>query len=157
MSSQSAAESTVAIENGLMVATVFSLIIAMFIIYNTFQMTVGERRRQFGVLRALGATRFQVIGTVMREALLFAIVGIVFGWGIGIVGAAAISKATGSLLGVDLPLVTIQWYPLILSAVCGLVVTLVGAFFPAFRAGQMQPSKRCESYRCGILHLHPWV
>jgi putative ABC transport system permease protein len=47
--SQVAGESTTAIQRGLPIATIFSLILATFIIFNTFQMNVGERRRQLGI------------------------------------------------------------------------------------------------------------
>lgn len=52
--SQVAGESTIAMQQGLRLATAFALLISAFIIYNTFQMNVGERRRQLGILRSMG-------------------------------------------------------------------------------------------------------
>ena len=48
-------------------AVAFAIIIAIFIIYNTFVMAVGERRKQLGILRAIGATPSQIQRMILRE------------------------------------------------------------------------------------------
>ncbi len=65
--SQMAEEAMFATENGLHMAIAFALLIALFIIYNTFQMSVGERRKQLGILRALGTTRGQAVDDPSRS------------------------------------------------------------------------------------------
>ncbi len=76
--SQMAEETMFATENGLHMAIAFALLISLFIIYNTFQMSVGERRKQFGILRALGTTRGQIRWMILREALMMSLVACVF-------------------------------------------------------------------------------
>ena len=76
-----AEETMLALENGLRLATAFSLLAALFIIMNTFLMNVGQRRRQLAVMRAIGATRRQISGLLAREAMLLAL----FGTSLGIV------------------------------------------------------------------------
>ena len=70
MRSQIAGESTVAMEQGFRLAAGFAFLIAAFVIYNTFQMNVGERRRQLGILRSMGATRRQLLLMIVREGYL---------------------------------------------------------------------------------------
>jgi putative ABC transport system permease protein len=67
--SQMAEETMFATENGLRMSIAFALLISTFIIYNTFQMAVGERRRQLGILRAIGATQSQVGWMILGELL----------------------------------------------------------------------------------------
>ncbi len=64
-----AEETMLALENGLRLATAFALLAAVFIIMNTFSMSVGQRRRQLAVMRAIGATRQQIGMLVFGEAL----------------------------------------------------------------------------------------
>ena len=85
-STQTAEETMLATQGGLRLATICAMIIAIFIIYNTFQMSVGERRRQIGILRALGTTRGQVIMMILIEALALGAIGIVIGWCLGFIG-----------------------------------------------------------------------
>ncbi|MEX0819596.1 MAG: ABC transporter permease, partial [Pirellulaceae bacterium] len=98
MRSQLAEETMVATEQGLQLATAFALVIAAFIIFNTFQMTVGERRRQLGILRAIGATRRQVTFLILREGLLVGLVGMILGAVVGYLGARLLAGATAELL-----------------------------------------------------------
>ena len=82
-----AEETMLALENGLRLATAFSLLAAVFIIMNTFLMNVGQRRRQLAVMRAIGATRRQISGLLAREAMLSALVGTLLGIVAGLAGA----------------------------------------------------------------------
>ncbi len=92
--SQMAEETLFATENGLHMAIAFTLLIALFIIYNTFQMSVGERRKQFGILRALGTTRGQIRWMILREALMMSLVACAVGCLLGINGATYLSRTT---------------------------------------------------------------
>ncbi|MBI2478351.1 MAG: ABC transporter permease [Planctomycetia bacterium] len=103
MRSRLAEETTLATEQGLQLATAFALVIAAFIIFNTFQMTVGERRRQLGILRAIGATRRQVTFLILREGLLIGLVGMFLGAAVGYLGARVLARATAELLQTPMP------------------------------------------------------
>ncbi len=141
MTSRSAEEMMVGIKQGLALATIFSIIIAVFIIYNTFQMNVSERRRQFGILRAIGTSRKDIILTVLREGLVLGTAGIAVGWGLGIAGAYYLSRAMEQVLGVDLPKNQVSIVALIGSAVCGYLIMIVGVMVPARKAGKLTPSE----------------
>jgi putative ABC transport system permease protein len=139
--SEVAGESTVAMQQGLRLATAFSLLISAFIIYNTFQMNVGERRRQLGILRSLGATRKQLLWMIVREGLWLGAIGTVLGCFIGHFGAAILRSSTARLLQIEIPPSPWSVWPYVMAAASGLLVALVGAFFPAFRASRLSPSE----------------
>ena len=140
-SSDMAQETMYATENGMHMAFAFALLIAAFIIYNTFQMAVGERRKQLGILRAIGATRSQVFAIIMREALTLSILGTIAGCFLGYWGAGWLNGVTEQLLQVELPRVRLTPLPFVVASAIGICVSLLGAFLPAKRASEVQPTE----------------
>ena len=69
---QLAKGTTTEVQWGLSLASVFAVVLAFIIIVNTFLMNVSERRPQIAILRAVGATRRQIVGMMLREALFWA-------------------------------------------------------------------------------------
>ncbi len=133
-----------ATEQGLRLATAFALLIAVFIIFNTFQMVVGERRRQLGVLRAIGATRKQISTFVLNEALLLGSVGTLVGVAFGIGGAFLLTRATSQVLQSDMPDPQLSLIPFLIAAFFGIGIAWLGAFMPARRAGRLAPSEAMQ-------------
>lgn len=136
---QMAEETLRATENGLYMAIAFTLILATFIIYNTFQMSVGERRKQLGILRAIGATRRQVRRMILREAVWISVIASVAGCLLGAFGADWLTSATSRLLQVHLPGVQWSWIPFTVAVGCGIGVSVMGALLPARRASLVEP------------------
>ncbi|MEN6495246.1 MAG: FtsX-like permease family protein [Thermoguttaceae bacterium] len=126
-------------EQGLRLASAFSLLLAAFIILNTSLMNVGERRRQLAVMRAIGATRRQVSRLIHGESLMMGIVGTVIGILVGLAGAQLLTNALTSLLQISLPAMIVTPAPFVLAVVFGLGVAFIGAAVPARRAGQVSP------------------
>jgi putative ABC transport system permease protein len=145
MRSELANESTVAIQRGLLIATIFSLVMAGFIIFNTFQMNVGERRRQLGILRAIGTTRKQVLWMVLREAAILGVLGSILGCFVGYFGADLLNQSTATLLGISIPSSSVGFLPIALAIACGFIVSLVGASLPAMTAAKASPSEAMKS------------
>ncbi|MFN5394945.1 MAG: ABC transporter permease [Planctomycetota bacterium] len=145
MRSDLANESTVAIQRGLLIATIFSLVMAGFIIFNTFQMNVGERRRQLGILRAIGTTRKQVLSMVLREAAILGILGSILGCIVGYFGAGLLNQSTATLLGISIPSSSVGIIPICLAIGCGFIVSLLGASLPAMTAAKASPAEAMKS------------
>ena len=137
--SQMAEETMFATENGLRMAIAFAVLISAFIIYNTFQMAVGERRRQIGILRAIGATRRQVGWMILREAIGVSVFAAALGCFLGVYGADMISNATEKMTQVTLPGATLSWQPFVIAVSIGVLVSVVGAILPARRASSVHP------------------
>jgi len=139
--SQVAGESTIAMQQGLRLATMFALLISAFIIYNTFQMNVGERRRQLGILRSLGALRGQLLWMIVREGLWLGVIGTIIGCIVGNLGATLLNQSTSKLLQISIPPSPWTIWPYLIAATCGMIVAFLGAFFPAMRASRLSPSE----------------
>lgn len=124
----------------LSVFAAISLVVGMFIIYNTFSIIVVQRSREMALLRAIGANARQVLGSVMIESVavgLFAsAVGLVCG-----IGLALGLRGLFSLIGFDLPPgdTVIKPFTIYISMIVGTGITVVAAFFPARRAAKIPP------------------
>jgi len=117
-----------------------AVLVGAFIIFNAFSMTVAQRRREFAMLRALGASRRQVLVTITGEALamgvLASVLGILAGLGIaaGILRLFAVAK-------IDIPHGGIVLAPrtVVVALAVGIIVTLLSAVIPATRATRVPP------------------
>ena len=125
--------------HGLQLAASFSLLLATFIILNTYLMNVTERRRQLAILRAIGATRRQIARLLIGESLLMGAVGTVLGAGVGLAGAGLLTKALDRVLQTPMPSMTLTAEPFLLAIVFGLGISLLGAWLPARRAARLSP------------------
>ncbi len=132
-------KSLLSTEQSLFVSTIFSFVLACFIILNTFFMSVGERRRQLAIMRAVGATGKQLMFTMLGEALFLGVIGTIIGVPAGIGVGWAMNRSLSKGFDVILPDPQVHWLLIVLAAVLGIGVSLVGAFVPAFRAGQVSP------------------
>jgi putative ABC transport system permease protein len=124
----------------LLVFAAIALFVGSFIIVNTFSIIVAQRTRELALLRTLGATRRQVLASVIGEAAAVGLIASVIGVGAGIVIAVGIQGLL-SAFGIDLPSTGIQLQPrtIVVSLVVGLVVTLVAAIVPARHAAKVAP------------------
>ena len=112
---------------------------AVFIVLNIFLMSVGERRRQISILRAIGATRRQIMTMVTSEALLLGVVGTLLGIPAGIYGGRMLARTMAQILQIDLPEApTLRW-PLVVGAIFGPLLCLIGAWYPARKASRVSP------------------
>ena len=87
---------------GLLAFAFIAVLVGAFLIFNTFSITVAQRARELALLRTLGATRRQVLNSVLLEALTIGLIGSI----VGIVAGLGFAKAINALfkaLGIDLP------------------------------------------------------
>jgi putative ABC transport system permease protein len=117
-----------------------ALLVGGFIIFNTFSITVAQRTREFGLLRAMGATRGQLLGAVAVEALVIGAVASALGIAGGL-GFAALLGSLFSAAGMGIPVSGLELAPrtIALSLGVGLGVTLAAAVVPARRATHVPP------------------
>lgn len=128
------------IRNLLLAFAVIVLIISAFITHNTFTLVIGQRTRELGLLRVLGAGHRQVAQVVAVEAFIVGVVATIAGLGLGILMALGIRSALDSS-GAHLPAsdVIIGGWTLVAAVVIGIGVTMVTAVLPAMRARRVTP------------------
>jgi putative ABC transport system permease protein len=117
-----------------------SLFVGAFLIFNTFSITVAQRIREFGMLRTLGATRRQVLGSVILEAAVIGATGALTGLAGGI-GVANGLNALFKAFQIDLPNtgMVLATRTVVVSLLVGLLVTVVSSLSPALRATRVSP------------------
>jgi putative ABC transport system permease protein len=136
VSAQGMMANTLLVQVGLLAAGGLLLFGACFIILNAFGMSLAQRMRDIGTLRAVGMTRHQVRSLVLAEAGLLGLAGAAGGIAAGLGLGWGVMRAMGTLR--DAPF-QVPWWGLALSPLLGLAVTAIGALQPAWRAGRVAP------------------
>lgn len=128
------------LRTGLLVFAFVSVFVGAFLIVNTFTIIVVQRTRELGLLRAVGASRNQVLASVLLEALIVGLFASVVGLVVGL-GLAQGLKALMAALGLELPPTStvIASRTIVVTVLVGTVVTLVSALLPALRASRVSP------------------
>jgi putative ABC transport system permease protein len=117
-----------------------SLFVGAFVIANTLAITIAQRTREFATLRTLGASRRQVLRSVVVEALVIGILGSVVGLFLGL----ALAKGLQWLfvqIGIDLPTgsTVFATRTVVVALLVGTIVTLLASIRPARRATRVPP------------------
>ncbi|HEX4982444.1 MAG TPA: FtsX-like permease family protein, partial [Ilumatobacteraceae bacterium] len=157
-----AAEQSKALQEGLgffrivlLVFAAIALFVGAFIIFNTFSIIVAQRSRELALLRTLGASRRQVLVSVVIEALIVGFLASVIGVIVGI-GIAAGLRALLDAAGIDLPSTALQLKPrtLVVALLVGLVVTVVAAVVPARHAARVAPIQALQESSSSLMGSH---
>jgi putative ABC transport system permease protein len=124
----------------LIVFALIALFVGSFIIFNTFSIVVAQRIREMALLRAVGASGRQVMGSVLSEAVLVGLFASVVGLAAGILLSTAL-KAMLSVFGFDIPAGGIVVSPrtVIVALLVGVGVTIISALMPARKASRVPP------------------
>jgi putative ABC transport system permease protein len=122
-----------AVLNILYVLLALSILVSLFGIVNTLVLTVFERTREIGMLRAIGMTRRQIRRMIRHESIITALIGAAIGIVLGIVLAALL------IARVDFIDFTFPTGQVIIFVIAAIVVGVVAAVFPARRAAKLDP------------------
>lgn len=121
------------------VAAALSTVAAIFIVVNTFQMSVRERQRQFALFRLVGATSDQIRHVMYREATVFGVVGTVLGVGLGVEGGRVLAGGMNDLFGITSSAMPLRAVPVLGGLIFGPLVTLASVWYPARVACRTTP------------------
>lgn len=122
---------------------VLGLLMGGFIILNTFRTIVAERRRDIGMLRAIGASRSTVIWLIVTEGLIQGVVGsvigLVLGYGFAVLITQAMTPVLRQFMNVTVNSPVVSWQLVLAAVGMGIGVTLLAGLLPARAAGRMTP------------------
>jgi len=139
-------EVTAAMELGFALGGVGALVIGLFLVYNGLSVAVAERRHEIGVLRAMGATRFQVAGMFLGEAgfngFFGSLLGIPLGWVLARVVEGPMGSALAEVLGRSLGsgAVSVSWPLIVLALAAGTGTAMLAGLAPALSAANEPPA-----------------
>lgn len=125
--------------NFMMALAGITLAVGLFGVVNTMMASVHERVKDIGIMRAVGASRNQIIKIFVYEAIIIGIMGGVFGY----VAGTLLAYAIGPLIFEGTTIASVPQY-FLLSLVMAVVVAIVATVYPAFRATNIKVS---DSFR----------
>jgi putative ABC transport system permease protein len=123
-----------------------TLVVGLFLVFNTLSVTVTERRHEIGILHSLGATRRQILFFFVGEAFLLgligSLIGLPIGWVLARLGLGPMQRiVSGILVDVNAATLHISWKLYVLGLVGGVVTTMLAALIPALSASRENPSE----------------
>jgi ABC-type antimicrobial peptide transport system permease subunit len=117
----------------LYVLLLLSVIVSLFGIVNTLVLTVFERTREIGMLRAVGMTRRQTRSMIRHESIVTALIGGVLGMAVGVFLALLVTHALSS----EGIVFAVPWSSLVIFVIATILVGIVASIFPARRAARL--------------------
>jgi putative ABC transport system permease protein len=121
-----------------------SLLVGVFLVYNTISASVVRRREEIGILRSIGVSSAQVRWLFLGEALLYGLIGSLLGIAGGLLVARSLLRAVATTISNLYVLTSIEhtylpWGQVMLVFFLGLAATLLGAWMPAQSAVRVSP------------------
>ena len=127
-----------------------SLFVGAFLVFNALSMTILERTRELGMLRALGSTRAMIARSVIVEAMLLGVIGsllgVLFGYGM----ARGLVYLFGRAFLFEITSLVLSPFALVSAIVVGIAVTVVAALYPAMKAGRVSPVEAMRARSAGV-------
>lgn len=118
----------------LLIFALISLVVGGFVIYTSFSFIVAQQQRQMALLRAVGASRRQVLTSVLLESVAVGVLASLVGYGLGVGLASGLSG-----LMIENAVLTLRPTSFVAAVLVGIVVTMLSALLPAWRASRVPP------------------
>jgi putative ABC transport system permease protein len=124
----------------LLIFAVIAVLVGGFMMFNTFSITVAQRTRENGLLRALGASRRQILASVLVEAFAVGLIASALGIVVGLLVAVGLKNLLVAV-GIDIPTegLVVSASTVVISLVVGVGVTALSALSPARKAAKVPP------------------
>ncbi|HEY6010300.1 MAG TPA: FtsX-like permease family protein, partial [Nitrospirota bacterium] len=129
-----------------------AILIGMYLIYNAVSITVVHRRREIGILRALGASRGGIVALFLSETAAISLLGSALGIGFGVLFAHGSMETVGKSIAVQYQLSSTSAVPVLISGghivtgfVIGIITSILAALFPSLAAARITPVSAIRS------------
>jgi putative ABC transport system permease protein len=134
----------------LLIFAAVALFVGSFLIFNTFSIVVAQRMRELALLRAVGASRGQMVRSVLGESVVIGLVASVLGVVAG-VGLALGLRGLLAAFGFAIPSSGLIVAPrtVVVSIATGTLITLAAALMPAWKAGRIAPVSALQTVASG--------
>jgi putative ABC transport system permease protein len=160
---ETARDVTAGLELGFAIGGAGALVVGLFLVYNALSVSVAERRHDIGVLRAVGATRPQVTGLFLAEAVFLGLVGSVLGlplgWGLAHAALGPLQSVLSDMMSpTDAVPVEVPVGLMVVAVLAGTATAVLAALVPAVQAAEEEPADAVRrgprSVRSLYLALH---
>jgi len=136
---------TAGLELGFAIGGAGALVVGLFLVFNALSVSVAERRHDIGILRSVGATRLQVAGLFVNEALVLGVVGSLLGLPLGLLLTQVALGPFSQLMSdffvpLKKPDLTLSGDTLLLALGAGVATTILAALVPALQASREEPA-----------------
>lgn len=128
------------LSTGLLMSALVALLVAVFVIENTFAILLGRRTRELALARCVGASRGQVFRTVLAEAAVVGVAAALVGTVVGVGAAYAVVpllRVSGA--GIPVSVVTVTPVTVVVALLTGVLATVAAAVLPARAATRVSP------------------
>jgi putative ABC transport system permease protein len=142
---------------GLTFFSMIAIFVGSFLIYNTFSMTVVERTREIGMLRAIGMSRGYITRMVLAEALVLALFGSALGILVGVILARGLIVLAGEVVVNSGETFNLPLTGLLQSLAVGIGMTLIAALIPAVQAARISPLEALRARGRSGERVSNWV
>lgn len=137
-------------QNGFNFISYLAIFVGMYLIYNAVSISVVHRRREIGILRALGCSRKEIVVLFLGETLVISIIASILGVGLGLLLADSLVESFGKVISetyirTSVDGIHVTWFHPVLGFVCGVIASLVAALFPARASSRISPSSAIRS------------
>ena len=137
-------------QKGLDLISYLSIFVGMYLIYNAVSISVVNRRKEIGILRALGCLRRDIILLFLGEILIISVIASGIGVGLGLLAADSLVSAFGKVISevyvrTSVSGIHFTWFYPLLGLACGIIASLMAAFFPARASSFISPVSAIRS------------
>ena len=137
-------------QKGLDLISYLSIFVGMYLIYNAVSISVVNRRKEIGILRALGCRRKDIMFLFLGEMLIISIIASLFGVGLGLLLADSLVGAFGKVISetymrTSFSGIHFNWLYPVLGFASGIIASLIAAFFPARTSSLISPVSAIQS------------
>lgn len=136
---------TAGLEIGFAIGGAGALVVGLFLVYNALSVSVAERRHDIGILRSVGATRFQIASLFVGESFVMGLagsaLGLPLGWLLGWLALTPMANVVSDLLvPIDKAQLDLPRWLMVVAVVSGTLVAMLAALVPALQAASEEPA-----------------
>jgi putative ABC transport system permease protein len=126
-----------------------ALFLSGFLVVNTISALMSQQVRQIGVMKAIGAQRYQIVGMYLGAVTLYSLAALAVALPLTLVVAGGLVHFLGSFINIDFPRWSLPVNVILIEAAVGILVPLVAALFPVFRGTSVTVREAISDYGVG--------